>query len=168
MKLRIFGTAPESIVDGPGFRYALFAQGCPHHCPGCHNPKSHDPEGGFLRDSEEIIREFGGNPLLRGITLSGGEPFMQAEACALLAQAAHRRGLDVWTYTGFTLETLLEQNDPAHRALLAATDVLVDGPYLEAQRRFEGLPFRGSANQRLLDMQKSLAQGKAVRYMLSD
>ena len=104
MNIRIAGTTNDSIVDGPGLRYAIFTQGCPHHCPGCHNPKTHDFEGGKMEDTQEIIGRMLKNPLLSGITLSGGEPLMQSEPCLELARAAHAHGLNVWMYTGFVWE----------------------------------------------------------------
>ena len=159
MKIRISGIVNDSVVDGPGFRLAVFTQGCPHHCVGCHNPQTHDFEGGREIDTQEIIEKLRGNPLLDGITLSGGEPFCQGAACAELASAAHALGLNVWTYSGYTYEQLLA-GDAEQRALLAETDVLVDGPFVLPQRTLE-LRFRGSANQRLIDVKASAAAGSA-------
>ena len=159
MKIRISGIVNDSVVDGPGFRLAVFTQGCPHHCAGCHNPQTHDFEGGRDIDTQEIIEKLRGNPLLDGITLSGGEPFCQGAACAELASAAHALGLNVWTYSGYTYEQLLA-GDAEQRALLAETDVLVDGPFVLPQRTLE-LRFRGSANQRLIDVKASAAAGSA-------
>lgn len=167
MTIQLFGTASESIVDGPGLRYAIFTQGCPHHCPGCHNPESHDPAGGHARDTGDIIAEWARNSLLRGITLSGGEPFAQSEACLALARAAHAQGLDVWAFSGFLLEDLLASGDDAVQALLREIDVLVDGRFEQALFSHE-LRFRGSSNQRILDIKESLAQGKAVLFNLPD
>ena len=161
MEIRIFGTAEDSIVDGPGIRFAVFTQGCPHHCPGCHNPESHPFDGGRLADTQEIIAQMTGNPLLDGLTLSGGDPMCQPEPCLELAQAARAAGLNVWCYTGYTWEALLAENDAARMALLAAVDVLVDGPFILAQRSLE-LKFCGSRNQRLIDVRKSLAAGEPV------
>lgn len=107
MQIKIAGLVPESIVDGPGIRFTVFTQGCPHHCPGCHNPQTHDFAGGEWKDTDEIIAQFQQNPLLKGITLSGGDPFVQPAACAELARAAHKAGKDVITYTGYTFEQLL-------------------------------------------------------------
>ena len=106
MDIRINGIVNDSIVDGPGLRLAVFVQGCSHRCPGCHNPQTHDPQGGAVRDTGEVIRLMDANPLLDGITLSGGEPFEQAAACLALARAARERGLSVWAYSGYTLEAL--------------------------------------------------------------
>lgn len=161
MEIRIFGTAEDSIVDGPGIRFAVFTQGCPHHCPGCHNPESHPFDGGRLADTQEIIAQMTGNPLLDGLTLSGGDPMCQPEPCLELAQAARAAGLNVWCYTGYTWESLLQENNPARMALLAAVDVLVDGPFVLAQRSLE-LKFCGSRNQRLIDVRMSLAAGEPV------
>ena len=100
MDIRIFGTVEDSIVDGPGLRYSVFTQGCPHHCPGCHNPESHDFSGGRIADTEELAQVMRRNPLLDGLTLSGGEPMCQPEGCLQLAQAAHAARMNVWCYTG--------------------------------------------------------------------
>lgn len=159
--MRIANTVNDSIVDGKGLRYAVFTQGCPHHCPGCHNPQTHDPAGGRDADTDDLAETMDGDPLLSGITLSGGEPFEQPEACLELARAAHERGLDVWAYSGYTYEALAA--DAGKRALLAECDVLVDGPFILAQRSLE-VPWRGSRNQRLIDVPESLRQGRAVLW----
>lgn len=159
MKLRIAGLVNDSIVDGPGFRLAVFTQGCPHNCPGCHNPETHDFNGGSDMDTAEIILTMESNPLLDGVTLTGGDPFCQPEACLEVARAAHKLGLNVWAYSGWTYEQLLE--DPKKRALLEETDVLVDGPFILAQRTLDKR-FMGSKNQRAIDVKASLAQGSAI------
>jgi len=163
--IRLYGLVTDSIVDGPGFRTAIFVQGCPYHCEGCHNPDSQPFEGGTVWTLDDVEKKFTNNPLLSGITLSGGEPAEQAAPCAELARRAHQKGLNVWTYTGSTLEKLNERakDDPALRQLLDATDVLVDGPFILAQRSFE-LDFCGSKNQRLIDMNESRRQGKIVLW----
>ena len=161
--IRLYGMVNDSIVDGPGYRFSVFTQGCPHHCEGCHNPESHDPEGGTLYTLDEVEKLFSANPLLSGITLSGGEPFMQPAACAELARRAHAKGLDVWTYTGSTLEAHQQSDDPAVHALLNETDVLVDGPFILAQRSLE-LLYCGSKNQRIIDMNKTRQQGEIVLW----
>lgn len=160
MRFRLAGVVNDSIVDGPGLRLAVFAQGCPHHCPECHNPQSHDFNGGEWGDTAEILRIAEDNCLLDGITLTGGEPFCQPEACAELARGAHELGLNVWVYTGYLFENLLNGTD-AQRELLKNADVLVDGPFLIAQKSMD-VRFRGSKNQRLIDVQKSLNAGHAV------
>lgn len=161
--MRIAGTVQDSIVDGPGFRFTVFTQGCSHHCPGCHNPHTHDPAGGTEHTIEELVERMRSNPLTDGLTLSGGEPFEQAEDCLLLARAAHENGLSVWSYTGYLFEYLRDQGTEAQRALLAEVDVLVDGPFLLAERTLS-LPWRGSRNQRLIDVKKSLSAGETVLY----
>ncbi|MBQ3668278.1 MAG: anaerobic ribonucleoside-triphosphate reductase activating protein [Clostridia bacterium] len=163
MDIRLAGLVDDSIVDGPGFRLAVFTQGCPHHCPGCHNPATHDFEGGHIDTTERVITVMKANPLLDGVTLSGGEPFCQPEACAEIASAAKASGLNVWSYSGWTFEQLLEKSahEPGVKELLGTVDVLVDGPFLLAQRTLE-LRFRGSKNQRLIDVPSSLAEGRAI------
>ena len=163
MNIRIAGTVNDSIVDGPGYRYTIFTQGCPHHCPGCHNPQSHDFEGGRVVDTDTILRQVRENPLLDGITLSGGEPFCQPEACRALAEAAHGLGMSVWCYTGYTWEKLMQEADPARLALLDAVDVLVDGPFILAQKSLE-LKFCGSRNQRLIDVKKTRQAGQVALW----
>lgn len=165
MTIRIAGTVNDSIVDGPGFRYTVFTQGCPHGCPGCHNPQTHDPRGGRDADTAELVRAMEGNPLLDGLTLSGGEPFAQPEACLELARAAHGLGLNVWAYSGYTFDELMCMDNPAVRALLERCDVLVDGRFVRAERTLE-LRFRGSKNQRLIDVKRSLAEGRAALHVL--
>ena len=152
MRISLSGVTGDSIVDGPGLRLTIFTQGCLHHCPGCHNPQTHDPEGGSWADTEDILAAAAENPLLDGITLSGGDPFLQPVPCLALAEGAHKIGLNVWTYTGYTWEALLKE-----------TDVLVDGPFLLAERSLE-LRFCGSRNQRLIDVKKSLAEDKVVLW----
>ena len=155
------GLVEDSIVDGPGLRLSLFVQGCPHHCPGCHNPGSHPFAGGWPIRAGEVLARLLANPLLDGLSLSGGEPFCQAEALAPLAAAARGRGYPVMAWTGYTFEELLRGGRADWLALLSSVDVLVDGPFL-LERRTLALPWRGSDNQRLLDAPQSLAQGRAV------
>lgn len=150
--LRLSGIVEESIADGPGLRYVLFTQGCPHDCRGCHNPQTHSFEGGFLFTVKAALEQFDENPLLAGLTLSGGEPFLQAASLCAVAQGVCERGKTVVTYTGYTFESLQELavRDPWVARLLDLTDTLIDGPYMEELRDME-LPFRGSSNQRILD-----------------
>ena len=163
MNIRLAGVVNDSIVDGPGMRFTIFTQGCPHHCEGCQNPHTHDFSGGHDEDTDEIARQFSKNILLSGITLSGGEPFCQARACAELARAAKRMGLNVWAYTGYTFEQLAAgfEEHPDWRELLEEIDVLIDGRFVLAQRSLE-CKWRGSTNQRILDARASLAAGRAV------
>ena len=159
MNMRIAGIVNDSIVDGPGIRLSIFTQGCPHHCPGCHNPKTHDFSGGAETDTDMIIAKMHNNPLLDGITLTGGEPFCQIEPCILLAQAAHRAGLNVWAYSGYTFEQI--RDDESMLQLLKEVDVLVDGRF-EIEKRTLECSFSGSWNQRLVDVQGSLTEGCVV------
>lgn len=153
--LRVAGIVDDSCVDGPGLRLAVFGQGCPHHCRGCHNPATHCFDGGDWQEVEAIAGQYRANPLLKGLTCSGGEPFCQADAFAALARLVHGMGGDVITYTGYTLELLTHfpplASQPAVRELLRETDYLVDSPFIERDANGE-LPFMGSANQRFLDM----------------
>lgn len=158
MKIRIAGIVDDSIVDGEGVRLTVFTQGCPHHCHGCHNPQTWNLTGGHEIDTEEIVQKLKANPLLSGITFSGGEPFLQPAPLAEIARAAHKLGLDVWSYTGFTLEELKKRTDA--QQLLNEVDVLVDGPYVEALRDLT-LRFRGSSNQRIIDL-KELRKGRVA------
>ncbi|WP_124101082.1 anaerobic ribonucleoside-triphosphate reductase activating protein [Ruminococcus sp. Marseille-P6503] len=166
MELKIAGFAEDSIVDGPGIRFTVFTQGCPHGCPGCHNPQTHDFNGGCTADTDEIYKKVTSNPMLDGITLSGGEPFCQCKPLAELARKIHafrEFPLNVIAYTGYTFEYLLENStdENGYKELLKEVDFLIDGPFILAQKSFD-LHFRGSANQRYIDVQKSLKQGKAV------
>jgi anaerobic ribonucleoside-triphosphate reductase activating protein len=156
-KVRIAGVVKESIVDGPGIRFVVFAQGCPHHCDGCHNPATHDFNEGNLIEIETIINEMKKNPLLDGITLSGGEPFEQPEAFGELARRSKALGYHVMTYTGYTYETLIEKK--AELRLLENTDLLVDGKFEAAQKSLM-LKFRGSKNQRIIDLNKSRRENR--------
>ncbi|MBQ8078648.1 MAG: anaerobic ribonucleoside-triphosphate reductase activating protein [Oscillospiraceae bacterium] len=162
MQLRINATVDDSIVDGPGIRYSIFVQGCPHHCPGCHNPQTHPFEGGSLVETDKLLADIKLNPLLDGVTFSGGEPFCQAAALAELGREIRKLGLNIMTYSGFTFEQLYERRDQDGIGdLLAVTDVLVDGRFMEDLRSLE-LRFRGSSNQRIIDVPASLAAGHAV------
>lgn len=153
LPIRLYGIIRESIVDGPGLRFVVFVQGCPHDCPGCHNPESHDPAGGFLTDTEKIWRNFLKNPSIKGITFSGGEPFLWGRELSEVGRAVREAGFDVMTYSGYTYEKLLEmaKSDESVASLLEVTNYLVDGPFIKAQRDLT-LKYRGSRNQRILDI----------------
>ena len=169
--MRIADYFQDSITDGPGWRFVLFTQGCNHHCEGCHNPGTLDPKGGREVLTEEIITAMLSNPLTDGLTLSGGEPLDQAAECAVIARAAKNAGLNVWCYTGYTFEQLLNPNvsvmsdewQKGVAELLETIDVLVDGPFILKERSL-ALAWRGSGNQRILDMKKSLASRGSVLY----
>ena len=162
MKLRIAGTVNDSIVDGPGIRFAIFVQGCPHNCEGCHNPQTHDFSGGEDSDTDSLLERIKGNPLLDGVTFSGGEPFCQAHALAHLGRQVKSLGMNVITYTGYTFEELYANRDKnGWGELLEVTDYLIDGKFILAQKDWN-IKFRGSTNQRYIDCQASLQSGKAI------
>ena len=158
--LNLSGIVSDSIVDGPGIRTTIFSQGCPHHCPGCHNPETWDFGCGTDMEEERLVEIVRSNPLCRGVTFSGGEPFAQPAGFAKLARLLKEKGYEVASYTGYTFEQLLK-GSADQRALLESIDVLIDGPFLLAEKSLE-VPFRGSKNQRILDVPKSLAAGEAV------
>ena len=158
--LELAGIVGDSIVDGPGIRTTIFSQGCPHHCPGCHNPETWAFGCGTDMDEETILDIVRSNPLCRGVTFSGGEPFAQAEGFAKLARLLKSRGYEVASYSGYTFEALLE-GTPAQKDLLSTIDILIDGPFLMTEKSLE-VPFRGSRNQRIIHIPQSLAAGKAV------
>lgn len=155
------GFVAESIVDGPGLRCVVFVQGCPHACPGCHNPATHPFAGGTTVSVNQLLSRIHQSPLCRAVTFSGGEPFCQAGALAQLAARLRAAGYELAAYTGYTFEHLLDKGTDDQRALLAQLDTLVDGPFVQAQKNLN-LRFRGSGNQRVLDVAKSLATGAAV------
>jgi anaerobic ribonucleoside-triphosphate reductase activating protein len=161
LQLRLNGTADDSIVDGPGIRLALFTQGCGRACPGCHNPDSQPYTGGYTASDDELFAMVEANPLLSGITLSGGEPFDQASALLPFVRRlrAERPTLTVWAYSGYLYEELLADIPSSEaRELLELCDVLVDGPYVEQQRSLD-LKWCGSSNQRVIDVQEALSSG---------
>ena len=157
--LRIAGTIGESIVDGPGIRYVLFTQGCPHGCVGCHNPQTHDFAGGKEVTVDTLLADITKNPFVKAVTLSGGEPFCQPAALAQLAAPLKEKGYHLMCYTGYTFEQLLQKEDA--RPLLEQLDLLVDGPFVLDRKNIE-LKFRGSDNQRVLDVPASLAANAPV------
>lgn len=161
--LRLAGILPNSIVDGPGLRMVVFVQGCKHNCPGCHNPQTHPLDGGFEMSVDELVDKMEQNRLIEGVTLSGGEPMLQANALTSFARQAKVYGLSVWCYTGYTFEQLLQENDPDRMALLSHVDVLVDGPFVLARKTLT-TPFVGSSNQRILDVRESLQQKAPVLW----
>ncbi len=153
--IRIAGVVKESIVDGPGIRYVIFTQGCPHKCVGCHNPHTFDKDGGYDKNIDEILKEIKSNPLLTGVTFSGGEPFLQAQKLTYLAQEIHKMNLNILTYTGFTFEQLMGSQNDNYITLLKATDILIDGRF-ELEQKSLDLRFRGSKNQRIIDVKETL------------
>lgn len=161
--LRISGIINESIVDGPGIRLVVFAQGCKHNCLGCHNPETHSFEGGYLISIDEIIETIRKNPLLDGVTFSGGDPFEQAHTFGMLAKLVKEMGLNVATYTGYRYEKILEKIE--HKKdwdmLLKHSDIIVDGKYDKTKKKAD-LKFIGSANQRIIDVKKTLECNRIV------
>lgn len=156
--IRISGINRESIVDGEGIRYVIFTQGCPHHCPGCHNPQTHSFDGGKIVSVDTILDDISKRKAwLDGITLSGGEPFCQTDQCSMIAEKAHEMRLTVWCYTGYLFEDLYGQENK----LLKHIDILVDGPFVIEERSLE-LVFKGSRNQRVIDVPASLKEGAVI------
>lgn len=166
MIVQIAGIAKESVTDGPGLRTTIFFQGCGHYCPGCHNPQTWGFKGGTQYDLETFIAQLPDSPLVKGVTLTGGDPFYQPRAAAAVAREYKHRGKDVWAYTGFTWEEILADADVDRLNLLKSCDVLVDGPFIQSKLSLD-LPFRGSSNQRLITVQESLKNGKVVEMELS-
>ena len=158
-KISILDIVEDTTVDGPGFRTTIYCAGCPNHCPGCHNPQSWDIGNGHDVDIEDILEVILADPFA-DVTFSGGDPMFQPEGFTALAIAIRERSSkNIWCYTGCLFEQVLE--NPAQRALLEQVDVLVDGRFVEALRD-EQLRFRGSSNQRIIDVPRSLKEGKAV------
>ncbi|PYG87074.1 anaerobic ribonucleoside-triphosphate reductase activating protein [Ruminiclostridium sufflavum DSM 19573] len=162
-KIRVAGIINESIADGPGIRLVIFAQGCKHKCKGCHNPETHSFEGGELVDTDKILKDIRRNSLLDGVTLSGGDPFEQAGAFAELAREVRKMGKNVITYTGYTFEQLIKYSSEreGYKELLENTDILVDGPFI-LEKKSLMLKFKGSENQRIIDVPKSMESKKIV------
>lgn len=157
--VRIAGAVQESVVDGPGFRYVIFTQGCPLRCKGCHNPQSQPLSGGAVVPLKVLYDEIKQNPLATGITFSGGEPFIQAESLAILARKLRSENYNLWSFSGFTYEKLLENAE--HRRFLEQLDILVDGPFVIKHKTLD-LAYRGSSNQRIIDVQRSLKEQRVV------
>ena len=166
MKIRLAAyLQPDSIVDGEGIRTVIWTQGCPHHCPGCHNASTWDFNEGALIDVKDVIEELKTIKNQDGITLSGGDPVCQSDACYEISKAAHEMGLNVWCYTGYTYEMML--TNPKMRRLLDQIDVLVDGKFIQEEKSYD-IYFRGSRNQRIIDVPRSLKEEKVVlvdKYM---
>ena len=161
--VRLAGIAYESLVNGPGMRRVFFAQGCKHKCKGCFNPETHSFEDGEIMDMDKLIKDVLDNPILKGVTFSGGDPIEQAHSFAYMAKAFKNSNLNIWCYTGYTFEKLLEvmKVDTAISELLNNIDVLVDGRF-EINNKEEGLRFRGSTNQRIINVKESLNPNKVV------
>lgn len=159
----------ESIVDGEGLRAVIWTQGCKHRCPSCHNPQTHNFNGGYLEDIENLNQEISSLKVIDGITFSGGDPMFQPRACALIAECAKKNGLNIWAYTGFTYEQLMKMSEDNKDILkfLENIDILVDGRF-ELENKSLTLTYRGSTNQRIINVQKSLKHNKVIlekKYM---
>ena len=165
MKLRIASPVIcDSIVDGPGLRMVIWTQGCKHNCKGCHNPQTHSLTKGYEVDTKEIINKMASLKLQQGITLSGGEPFLQPAPLVEIAKEAKNMNLDVWSYTGFKFEELIDRKNPLYFEnveLLKYIDVLVDGKFIYNKKKI-GLKFRGSYNQRIIDVKESLQRNEVI------
>lgn len=159
--LSILDILEDTTADGPGFRTSIYAAGCPNTCPGCHNPESWDIRHGRRMTTDEILQKVLDDPFA-DVTFSGGDPMFQPEGFAELAQAIKENSdKNIWCYTGYTFEQLL--NSTRHTRLLQYIDVLVDGRFRQ-ELRDESLYFRGSSNQRLIDVPASLKNGKVIAY----
>lgn len=161
-KLRVAGFEKESVVDGPGLRYTIFVQGCLGNCKGCHNPETHDLTEGVLVDIDDIYNDIREHKIVRGVTFSGGEPMLQPAAITELAKRLKSDGYDLWCYTGYLMEDLVRHPNQ-YGELFKSLDVIVDGPFIEAEKSMDVL-FRGSKNQRLIDVQLTLKLGHVALF----
>lgn len=157
--IRLASIAEESVVDGPGLRYVIFTQGCIRACPGCHNPQTHSFQGGKLVNIDTIFNDIKKNPLIRGVTFSGGEPFLQSNSLVNLAKRLKVIRYHLLSYTGFLFEELLTDNN--YLSFLKVLDVIIDGPFI-LEKKSLMLRFRGSHNQRIIDVHSSLVQNKVI------
>lgn len=163
IRLAIADIQTDSIVDGEGIRSVIWTQGCPHHCVGCHNPETHSYKKGVLVTIDEIKEKIDKLEGQDGITFSGGDPMEQAKECAEIAKYCKDRGLNIWCYTGYKYEELLKKNDLEVLEFLNYIDVLVDGKFRIEEKSYDAL-FRGSTNQRLIDVKKSLKEKEVILY----
>ena len=161
--VRLAGIAYESLVNGPGMRRVFFAQGCKHNCEGCFNPETHDFSGGEEKNMDDLIKDVLKNKMIKGITFSGGDPIEQAGKFSYMAKAFKDSGLNIWCYTGYIFEELLRKRkeDKGIEELLNNVDVLVDGRF-EINNKKDGLRFKGSMNQRIINVEESLNSGNIV------
>ena len=161
--IRLAGIAYESLVNGPGMRRVFFSQGCKHNCKGCFNPDTHSFDGGEEKDMDELIKDVLSNPMIRGVTFSGGDPFERPVEFAYMGEAFKKNGLNIWSYTGYTYEFIVSHfnEKPEWRRLINTLDVLVDGEF-QQDKKEEGLLFKGSSNQRIIDVKESLKRNQVV------
>ncbi len=160
-QIRIAGTVNDSVVDGPGLRFTIFTQGCPHGCKGCHNPETWDKEGGSFVDMDDLVNKWRKNPMIQGITLSGGEPLIQPEKILYLIKKAKETNLDVVIYTGYYYEKLIEMDNPVINEILNLADYLIDGPFIISKLNLN-LMYRGSENQRIILLQETIKESKLI------
>lgn len=167
LNVRMAGVIPESLSNGPGLRRVFFTQGCRHNCKGCFNPETHDFNGGTLKNMDLLLEDLFKNPMITGVTFSGGDPLEQANKLIYMAQKIKEKNLNIWSYTGYTFEYLIENSnkDNKWREFLETIDVLVDGKF-EKDKSSMNIRFRGSSNQRLIDVKESLKTNKVVLYKL--
>lgn len=166
MKIRLAADLQlDSIVDGEGIRTVIWTQGCSHNCPSCHNPNTHDFNGGDLVDVEDVVYRLEELDGQDGVTFSGGDPMFQAKSCSYLAKKVHELGMNVWAYTGFTYEELINKGTKDILDFLSEIDVLIDGKF-ELDKKSLNLEFRGSSNQRIIDVKKSLENHEVILYNL--
>jgi len=166
MKIRLAGDiTTDSVVDGDGLRSVVWCQGCIHNCPGCHNPETHSFDKGILKEVSEVCDEIASLEFQDGITLSGGDPLCQIDACNEIAKFCQSIGLNVWCYTGYKMEDLLKRckKEMKLKELLENVDVLVDSPFILELKSYD-VPFRGSSNQRLIDSKKSVLLDEVIIY----
>lgn len=163
--IRLSGIAYESLVNGPGLRRVFFSQGCKHNCKGCFNPDTHDFSGGEERDMDELIQDVTENPMIKGVTFSGGDPFERAEEFAYMAKQFKKHGINVWSYTGYTYEYIMENlyKVPGWKDLMDNLDIIVDGRF-EEDKQEDALRFKGSSNQRIIDVKASVGSGKLILF----
>lgn len=166
MSIRLASLIHDSIVDGHGIRSVIFTQGCPHRCPGCHNPETIPFDKGQVLKIDDVVDDVLQRDLKK-VTFSGGEPFVQAEACSIIAKKLKAKDYNLWSYTGFTFETLLKLKDPYVLEFLKTLDILIDGRFILKDKNLS-LLFRGSSNQRIIDVQASLKENKVVIASFSD
>lgn len=163
MNIKIAGITKNSVVDGPGLRYVIFTQGCYHNCEGCQNPQTHDSNKGTMYDTQDIIEEYM-NENYDGLTLSGGEPFLQAEACADICFHIKTSDTNIICYTGYTWEKIMDiikEGNYSYLKLLNNIDYLIDGPFDKSKASLDCL-WRGSTNQRIIDVKSSLKENKPI------
>lgn len=161
--VQLAGIIYESLTNGPGMRRVLFAQGCRHNCKGCFNSHTHSFNGGQAFNIDNIVNDIKKNPLIKGVTFSGGDPIEQADAFSLIAKEVKKLNKNVWCYTGYTFEEILKNSEKESvlKELIENIDVLVDGKF-DISKKDDALKYRGSSNQRIIDVKRSLSKGEAV------